>query len=403
MKLDEIKYSLESLKERKLRSSLSILSILIGITAIFAIVSFGLGVQSYIDSIAEEAGVDKIFIQARSTGAPGTDPNFFLTGEDIDFVEKINGVDDIAGMYMSVSDIKSRDETRYSFLIAFNPEDIDFILEVFTADVIDGRNLKEGDSRKIVLGYNYGVDDKIFSKGLEVGDKVEIKGEEFKVIGFYEEIGNPGDDSQMYVTSDVFEELYPERENKYGYIMLSSAPGVDPSSLADKVEDKLRKFKGQEEGKEDFYVQTFEDALETFSNIIGVLNGILIIIALVSLIIATVNIMNTMYTAVLERTKEIGIMKSIGARNSSIMRIFLFESGVLGFVGGLIGVIFGYIAASIGGRIAAEGGFAALQPIFPWYLILGSLLFSTFVGVFAGYLPAKRASELRPVESLRYE
>jgi len=133
------------------------------------------------------------------------------------------------------------------------------------------------------------------------------------------------------------------------------------------------------------------------------LNGILILIAFISLIIATVNIMNTMYTAVLERTKEIGIMKSIGAKNSSIMNIFLFESGVLGFLGGLVGVIFGYVAASIGGRVAAEGGFAALQPIFPWYLILGCLLFATFVGVIAGYFPAKRASELRPVESLRYE
>jgi putative ABC transport system permease protein len=403
MKIDEIKYSLQSLKNRRLRSSLSILSILIGITAIFAIISFGLGVHSYIDTIAEEAGVDKIFIQAKSTGAPGTDPNFFLTGEDIDFVKKINGVDEVAGMYMAVSDIKSKGETKYAFITAFDPDDIDFILEGFATEIEEGRNLKEGDSRKIVLGYNYKIDGKIFSKGLELGNKVEIKDETFKIIGFYEEIGNPGDDANLYVISDTFEELFPEKENRYGYIMLSSASGVDPSNLAEKVEDKLRKFKGQEEGKEDFFVQTFEDALATFSNVINVLNGILVLIAFISLIIATVNIMNTMYTAVLERTKEIGIMKSIGAKNSSIMSIFLFESGVLGFIGGLVGVIFGYIAASIGGRVAAEGGFAALQPIFPWYLILGCLLFATLVGILAGYFPAKRASELRPVESLRYE
>ena len=263
MKLDEIKYSLQSLKNRKLRSSLSILSILIGITAIFAIISFGLGVQNYIDTIAEEAGVNKIFIQARSTGAPGTDPNFYLTKDDVDFVEKINGVDEISGMYMSASDIKSRDETKYSFLIGIEIEKLDFVSELFTVDILEGRNLKETDKNKVVLGYNYRLDGKIFSKGLEVGDKVEIIGREFKVVGFYDEMGNPGDDANIYITQEVFEELLSEREGKFGYIMLSSAKGVDTGSLADKIEDKLRRFKGQEEGKEDFFIQTFEDALET--------------------------------------------------------------------------------------------------------------------------------------------
>ena len=150
-------------------------------------------------------------------------------------------------------------------------------------------------------------------------------------------------------------------------------------------------------------MQTFEDALATFGVVINVINGVLFLIALISLIVASVNIMNTMYTAVLERTKEIGVMKAIGATNEEILLIFVFESGFLGFLGGLIGVIIGYAISVTGGDIAAASGYALLKPIFPWYLIMGCLLFATLVGTGAGLLPARQASRQRPVDALRYE
>ena len=96
-------------------------------------------------------------------------------------------------------------------------------------------------------------------------------------------------------------------------------------------------------------------------------------------------------------------MKAVGARNSDILLIFVFESGFLGLIGGLLGVIFGYIVASIGGGIAAANGFALLKPEFPVVLIISCLLFSFLVGAAAGYFPARRASKLKPVDALRYE
>jgi putative ABC transport system permease protein len=120
-------------------------------------------------------------------------------------------------------------------------------------------------------------------------------------------------------------------------------------------------------------------------------------------VVAAVNIMNTMYTAVLERTGEIGIMKAVGARNSDILFIFVFEAGLLGAMGGVLGVILGYIVAKIGGGIAAASGFSLLQPIFPWTLVLGCIVFAFLVGAGAGIMPAYKASRLRPVEALRYE
>jgi putative ABC transport system permease protein len=197
--------------------------------------------------------------------------------------------------------------------------------------------------------------------------------------------------------------LYDDIDGKWGYVMLSAAKGVNPGDLAEKIEEKLRKFKDQDEGKEDFFVQTFEDALETFSTILVVLNGVLILIALISLVVASVNIMNAMYTAVLERTNEIGLMKAVGARNEKILAIFVFESGFLGLVGGGLGVAVGWMISSAGGAAAAAGGFSSLQPTFPLWLIIGSLLFSFLIGAGSGFLPAWRASRLRPVEALRYE
>ena len=403
MNWDIIKYALMNIRKRKMRSGLTVLSILIGITAIYTLVSFGVGLQNYIDLIAEEAGTDKLFIQSRGIGAPGTDENFFLTKDDVDFVEKINGVSEISGMYMKTVEVKKNKQLKFVFGMGMDPKNADFIEEAFAFDIEKGRQLKKGDLDKVVLGHNYQLENKIFKKPLIIGEKIDINGRIFQVVGFYEEVGNPQDDSNAYFTYESFESLFPKNKDQFGWIMVNANKNTDPALLAERIQDRLRKHKGQEEGKEDFFVQTFEDALQTFNNIITVLNGILVLIALVSLIVAAVNTMNTMYTAVLERTKEIGIMKAIGARNSHILSIFILESGILGMIGGSMGVLLGFLISSTGGFIAAQAGFSFLKPDFPIWLTLGSIIFSFMVGAVSGTLPAVRAAKLKPVDALRYE
>jgi len=403
MKIGELKYSLQNLVHRKLRSFLSVLSILIGITAIFALVSFGLGMKDYTETLAQEAGTNKIFIQGRGPGVPGIDPNFFFTSEEINFIEKINGVDVVLGMYVATPEIEFKKQKKFAFLVGVDPDKKDFMDEVFTVTVEKGRHLKDGDLNKVVLGYAYQFDKKFFARSVELGDKVKIDGNQFEIVGFYEEVGNPQDDSNIYLSEEAFELIFPEKINKYGTIMMSSLKSVNTGDLADKIEDKFRKYRGQKKGKEDFFVQTFEDAFEIFSNILNIINGILVLIALVSLIVAAVNIMNTMYTAVLERTKEIGVMKAVGAKNSNIMLIFVVESGLLGTVGGIIGILFGYGIAKLGGVAIAAAGYGFMSPIFPWYLTAGCIFFAFFVGSVSGLLPAYQASQLKPVDALRYE
>ena len=403
MNIYEIKYALQNFRKRKLRSGLTILSILIGITAIFALLSFGIGIQRYVDTVADEAGRDKLFVQARGIGAPGTDDNFFLSKEDVEFVGKINGVNEIVGMYFKAGELKFDEQKKFYFVVGVDTGKIDFIEESFTVEVINGRRLKKGDDDKAVLGYNFQLEDKVFKKPIRLSDKIEINSKKFEVVGFHEEIGNPQDDTNVFVTKEAFESLYPDSKDKFGFIMISAQKGKPPSDLAATIEEKLRKHKNQDEGKEDFFVQTFEDALATFTTVINVINGMLILIALVSLVVAFVNIMNTMYTAILERTKEIGVMKAIGAKNSDILIIFIVEAGLIGLIGGILGVLLGYAISSIGGSIAAASGFALLKPAYPLSLIIGCLLFSSIVGAAAGFFPARRASRLKPVDALRYE
>lgn len=400
---DLIKYALLNVKKRKLRSGLTVLSILIGVTAIYALVSFGVGLQNYVDAIAEQAGVDKLFIQARGIGAPGTDENFRITKEDVDFVENVNGVQDITGLYVKTVEVKNDRQNKFVFVTGIDPEKIKLVEEVFVVGIEKGRQLKKGDFDKAVLGYNYQIENKIFKNPVFLGDKIEINGKKFEIIGFFGEIGNPQDDSNAYFTYETFEDMFPKDKDLFGWAMIKANKNTDTEILADRIQERLRKHKNQEKGKEDFFVQTFEDALQTFNNIISVLNGILVLIALVSVIVAGVNTANTMYTAVVERTNEIGIMKAVGARNSDILMIYVIESGLVGAIGGILGVFLGFLISSSGGLIAAQAGFSFLKPSFPIWLTIGSIMFAFVVGALSGLMPAIRASKLKPVDALRYE
>jgi len=404
---DFIKYTLKNIMHRFTRSSLTILSILIGIMAVYALVSFGQGVSKYVEEVGQESGADKLFAQPRGAGAPGS-TGTFLSDEDVDTMKKVNGVKAVSGMIMDQAEVnyKETGKGKWVFVMGLSTdsEERELIESAFAGfGIEEGRDLKKEDYNKIAVGHNYMLADKIFSKPLKLGDKIYINGEKFEIVGFYESIGNPQDDVNIYMTIERAKDLFDMDDNEFAFVYLQAEKGVDPSELADKVEDKLRKKKGQKEGQEDFYVASYEELLETFSTVLNVLNGILVIIAGISIIVAAVNIMNTMYTAVLERTKEIGIMKAIGARNSYILMVFFVESGVLGLIGGLIGVLFGYGLAKMGGAIAAGAGYALLQPAFPWWLTALCLLFAFLVGAGSGFLPALQASKQKPVDSLRYE
>ena len=405
MNKDLLKYSFSNIWNRKSRSFLTILSIVIGITAIVALSSFGLGIRSFVQDYAKKAGIDKLMMMPKDYVSSVGESKSAFTEDELNFVKGIKGVDEATGIILSNAKVKFKDyKEKYTYASGMPTDASEMRLagEAFSIMEIEkGRDLKKGDVLKAVLGYNYLIPNRLFKKPISAGDKIKINDIDVEVVGFYKEIGSPQDDAQIYLSQEGAKEIFKKED--YEYIVLRSAADQNPTELADKIKERFRKYREQKEGEEDFFVQTFEQAMETYGAILDVLIGILVLISLISVVVAAVNIVNTMYTTVLERTREIGVMKAIGSRNEDIRTVFIIESGILGFAGGVFGIILGYGIAKLGGYIAKQYGLSMLQPYFPWWLIVGCLLFAFLVGAFSGTLPAIRASRLNPVDALRYE
>jgi putative ABC transport system permease protein len=395
---ESIKYSLRNLRQRKTRSAFTIISILAGITTIFIFVSFGLGLYAYIEEMSSASSADKLLIQPKGFG--GMNPAFSFSEDELDIVERTSGVYSATGIYFKNVEVEKNEVKKYTYIMGYDPKK-PLIMDVFNLDIYTGRGLQPGD-RGAVLGYNYLIEDKIFSKPYELNDNIVINGRKVKVIGFYGAVGNPADDAQIYVTNDFLEELYPNETLPYNWIV--AKVDVDNIERVTKdIERNLRKERGQDEGKEDFYIQSFDDMIESYSSALNIVIGFIILIALISVFVSAVNTTNTMITSVLERVKEIGVMKSIGAKNSEIFNIFLFESSFLGFVAGVLGVVLGWAASFAGGKILSSLGYGFLQPQFSLWLFVACVTFATLTGAISGALPAIKASKTNPVDALRYE
>lgn len=398
---ETIKYSLKNLSKRKSRSLLTIFSIFLGITTIFIFVSFGLGLYNYVNQFTTSSSADKVTIQTKGGTVPGMDENFALGEEDLKAVLRSSGVYDATGISFKVAEIMKNNVKRYTFLIGMDPKK-PMMQEMGNVKIILGRELQSGDNGKVVLGYNYLLPNKIFPKPLELNQDIEVQGKKLKIIGFYSSIGNPQDDSQIYILEDYMNSLFGNKTKSYGMIIAK----VDTARIKEviqNIEKNLRHTRNQEVGKEDFYVASFEDLLKTYTSALNVIIGFIILIALISVLVSAINTANTMITSVIERVKEIGVIKSIGARNSEILKIFLFESSLLGFVAGVIGVLIGWALSALGGNILTTLGWGFLAPFYSWQLFAGCILFATLTGAISGVVPAINASKISPVEALRYE
>jgi len=396
---ESVKYSLNNLKNRKRRSAFTIISIFVGITTIFIFVSFGLGLYSYIDEYISGGSVDKVIIQSKGTSLSGMDDTFAFTEDELEAIEATSGVYEASGVYFKSAEVVQGKKRIYTLIFGYDPKK-PLIMDTFNIGIEKGRDLNDGDS-SAVLGYNYLSDNKIFPKGYSVGERIEIQEEKVKIIGFYEEIGSPQDDAQIYVTNDFMRDLYGENIS-YNWIV-ARVDIEDIDRVVENIEKNLRKERGLEEGKEDFFVQSFADMMETYTVVLDMVIGFIILIALISVLVSAVNTANTMITSVLERIKEIGIMKSVGARNSYILGIFLFESSFLGFIAGIIGCAVGWLISYSGALILDNIGYGFLQPGFPVSLFAGCIIFAILTGAISGIAPAINAMRINPVDALRYE
>src|SRR3989344_3542142 len=231
-----IAYSLNNMIGRKLRSMLSVLSVLIGITAIFVLVSFGQGLSSYVNNLADEMGKDKLMIQPRGQGfgGPGLDSNFKLDEDDLEFIKDLNEVSEATGVYMESAEVEFNDEKKYVFAMGMDyDEHKELIMEVFALDLENGQELNGKQMNDAMFGHNYQLKSKVFDKEIRPGDKVLLNGNKTGVMGFYHPLGNPIDDSNVYMGLEAFEKLFDP--SSFQFILVRSKPGYEPAKVAESM------------------------------------------------------------------------------------------------------------------------------------------------------------------------
>jgi putative ABC transport system permease protein len=403
MIVDYLKLAIGNLTRRKLRSWLTLIGIFIGIAAVVSLIGLGEGLRNAISSQFSMLGTDVITVQASGVqfGPPGTGVVNPLKDDYVDKIEKVNGV--TLAINRVIKTAKAEFNKRASIVYIGSMPDGEKRKEIegrLGMKPIEGRLLKDGEIGKVYLGNEFKKTDS-FGKAISAGDKLIIQGKAFEVVGIGKKTGSFTTDLAILMNDDDVWDLYGNK-NDVSMIIVKVNKDADMNRIQQDIEKILRKERDVKEGEEDFTVELSINAIKTLESTLFAVQLFVYIIAGISLVVGGIGIMNTMFTAVVERTKEIGILKSIGARNSDIFMIFLVESGMLGSVGGIIGMSIGVALAE---GLAFLGGIYLssdlIKASLPWWLIVGSLSFSFIVGCIAGITPAVRASSLHPVDALR--
>jgi len=403
---DFFSLAFKNLKHRGLRSWLTILGIFIGIAAVVSLISMGQSLQTAISGQFGGLSIDKLTIQNKGTsfGPPGSTVVEKLNEHDLEIIKNINGVDKVVTRLIRVVNFEYNEVSEFNYIgdVPEEQDSIDLVYESLNVEIGQGRFLKKGDSGKVVLGSGFAKEGK-FGKELRVGKNVLINGKSFEVVGILKETGRFGLSGIILMMNHDLEKLLEIDKNKEYDMIVAQVINKDKiEQVADEISRKLRRDRNEDIGEESFSVETPAQALESVNTILNVVNLIVISIAGISLFVGGVGIANTMYTSVVERTKEIGIMKAIGAQNKDILIVFLIEAGLLGLIGGIVGAVIGLAGAMAIAQFANIAFGAQLFVVDISYpLLLGAVSFSFVVGIISGILPAFQASKLNIVDALR--
>ncbi len=401
----------------KLRSWLTIIGIIIGIGAVVAIVSISEGAQRQLEDRLGNLGADVLtitpgFSQARGSGGgfgrgppsgfgedSSSETQENLTSKDLIVLKNIENVDVVMGTISGRGDLTYSSKTASVSIKGIDPT---VWKEITTEEIDSGRFLTQGETYSVILGER--IAKSTFENEVPLNSKVIIEGKSFKVVG----ILNGG--STVYILIDIARTILEDVDDKsFDSISVKIKDVEIADETVELIEKKLMFSRGAlTEKDKDFTVTNPLEMQETMQETMNTMAIFLGAIAAISLLVGGIGIANTMFTSVLEKTKDIGIMKAIGAKNRDIMIIFLLNSGLIGLVGGLGGIILGTIGSSFISVLTSTSDTGGMTRMFgnttisPSLLIF-ALLFSILIGMVAGTIPAYRASKLRPVDALRYE
>jgi putative ABC transport system permease protein len=454
-----LKIAFNMVKANKLRSWLTIIGVIIGIASVMAIVTTGEYFQEQVTETLEGLGGDTITIVASipfqvneegemvkdtevssevAAETEEVDPETEEVTAETEEISETNTSDSIEPESVTEAELTKTDvftllsipDVEYINVnvedgaeLTFGSEttsvgvkgvDPNFWPKFTNKKVEQGRMLKSGDKSVVIISKELSND--TFEQEIRLNQMILLNGRSYRVIGILEkDEGLLGGLKGLFGSSiympykDVYslpysDEDMPEREREvYDSIEIKLDKGADYDAALEEIERKLRRSRRVTEDTQDFYINSPKKAIESTGKLINGLTAFLAFIAGISLLVGSTGIANTMFTSVLEKTKEIGIMKAIGAKNKDIMLIFLCNAAMISLVGGIIGILLGTAAVQVILLLIS------IQMKVPFEFALSlkgtvtATLVSIIVGLIAGLVPAKNAAELKPVDALRHE
>ena len=397
--LDVVLEATKNLRREGIRTFLTLIGIVIGIAAIVSLLSIGAGLNQSITQELEGLGSDTLFMTPSGSINPsGGTTSTKITETDIRFIESLSTVKSVLKEYQAAVTVEFANERKSVSFVGVNDAALNEYVDLGYIEILDGRWLEKGESSSIVI--NEYMAKELFSKEIGLRKQLYLNGKEYKVVGVMKMTiqipGMTGGTGMMFVTYDGFSRLFPNATPVEILIKTTSKDVVDSTSqkIKDYFEDKY--------GKKSVTVLTYDELLDTVNSLLSIITIFLAGIAGISLIVGGIGIMNAMVTSVIERTKEIGVMKALGASNNKVLAMFILEAGFIGAVGGIIGIILGYFLAGLIAIVATQSGFA-IGAVITFEITLGALLFSMAIGMISGFYPAYRAAKMDPVNALRYE
>ena len=397
-----IRIALNSLATNKLRTALTVLGVIIGIGTIIGMLSLINGINQSVTEEFERLGPGVIYVTRDEPGIHiGIDRGRERKQIELDEVRELKRR---CGSLETISIVAER-RTRVASkgtrtgMITVRGVLADYA-DVAKVPLADGRFFTGAEDRKsrvCILGGN--IVEAVFGKIPPIGKDVDIEGRRFIVVGVLEKTG------MVFGSSYDDVALVPYRaaraifgESPGDYVMATPRAGVKVEDAIDEVRVTLRAVRKIGPGKDDnFAISTQESLLETYNKLTGTIYWVMRVVASIALLVSGIGIMNIMLVVVMERTREIGLRKALGATRAAIMGQFLVESIVLTLIGGIAGIALGFLI-----RLGVDLG-TPLPASVPAWAVPMALGICCAVGVFFGMYPAFRASGLNPVEALRYE
>ena len=401
-----VKMAVQNIRANKGRSFLTMLGIIIGIASVIAIVSIGEGTKNQMNSEISDIGGGQIYIYVSSEGMS---EEVWITPEDLQeirdlkYVEGVSVADSYNGETLTgkgTFDLMVTAEGPDAKMI--NNADMKYGTYFGEREVEEAKPvcvISDSDARRL-----FGTDDVV---GMSIDITCYDVTKSFRIVGVTTQKENGTFVSYTYegmpVNVNIPYSSMNELVGDVGYfysVTIQSDTSRDSQKTANEIIHVLEK-RHQCAGDEYFQVQNFQDVMKSMNQMLGMVTAFISFVAGISLLVGGIGVMNIMLVSVTERTREIGIRKSLGAKTSSIMLQFLAEAAILTVIGGIIGIILGIIGAYGICSVISVSMQMTISPGISLRVILFATLFSCAVGVFFGIYPARKAAKLSPIEALR--